>query len=31
VSDRTARRRPALKRLRQNFFRQHMSRSKRFG
>ncbi len=27
----TARRRPALKRLRQNFGRQHMSRSKRFG
>ena len=27
----TARRRPALKRLRQNFFRQHMSRSKGFG
>ena len=31
VSDRPARRRPALKRLRQNFGRQHMSRSKRFG
>ena len=31
VSDRTARRRPALKRLRRNFGRQHMSRSKRFG
>ena len=31
VSDRPPRRRPALKRLRQNFGRQHMSRSKRFG
>ena len=31
VSDQPARRRPALKRLRQNFGRQHMSRSKRFG
>src|SRR4249920_333335 len=31
VSDRTARRRPALKRLRQNPGRQHMSRSSRFG
>src|ERR1051326_3227403 len=31
VSDRPARRRPALKRLRRNLGRQHMSRSKRFG
>ncbi|MEH2515157.1 hypothetical protein V1279_000730 [Bradyrhizobium sp. AZCC 1610] len=31
VSDQPARRRPALKRLRQDFGRQHMSRSKRFG
>ena len=31
VSDHPARRRPALKRLRQNFDRQHMSRSRRFG
>ena len=31
VSDRLARRRPALKRLRRNFGRQHMSRLKRFG
>ena len=31
VSDQPARRRPALKRLRQNFGRQHMSRSKGFG
>ena len=31
VSDRPARRRPALKRLRQDFGRQHMSRSKGFG
>ena len=31
VSDQPARRRPALKRLRRNFGRQHMSRSKRFG
>ena len=31
VSDQPARRRTALKRLRQNFGRQHMSRSKRFG
>jgi hypothetical protein len=31
VSDHPARRRPALKRLRRNFGRQHMSRSKRFG
>jgi hypothetical protein len=31
VSDRPARRRPALKRLRQDFGRQHMSRSRRFG
>src|SRR2546430_397136 len=31
VSDWLARRRPALKRLRRNFGRQHMSRSKRFG
>ena len=31
VSDYPARRRPALKRLRQDFDRQHMSRSKRFG
>ena len=31
VSDRTARRRPALKRLRRNFGRQHMSRAKGFG
>ena len=31
VSDRPARRRPALKRLRRNFGRQHMSRSRRFG
>ena len=31
VSDQPARRRPALKRLRRNFGRQHMSRSRRFG
>ena len=31
VSDRPPRRRPALKRLRRNLGRQHMSRSKRFG
>jgi len=31
VSDQPARRRPALKRLRRNLGRQHMSRSKRFG
>ena len=31
VSDRPARGRPALKRLRRNFGQQHMSRSKRFG
>ena len=31
VSDRAARRRTALKRLRRNFGRQHMSRSKSFG
>jgi hypothetical protein len=31
VSDRPARRRPALKRLRRNFGQQHMSRSMRFG
>jgi hypothetical protein len=31
VSDRAVRRRTALKRLRRNFGRQHMSRSKRFG
>ncbi len=31
VSDQPARRRPALKRLRRNFGRQHMSRSKGFG
>jgi hypothetical protein len=31
VSDGPPRRRPALKRLRRNFGRQHMSRSKRFG
>ena len=31
VSDQPARRRPALKRLRQDFDRQHMSRSKGFG
>ena len=31
VSEQAARRRPALKRLRRDFVRQHMSRSKRFG
>ena len=31
VSDQTTRRRPALKRLRRNLGRQHMSRPKRFG